>query len=334
MTANYSFRHLLRLSDDHGLFEHAEFGAARTEHGYCVDDVARGLVAIARERQPLPELKVQAHIYLRFLVAAQTRDGRSRNRMNAAGRWTDQPGLEDCWGRSLWALGSAAARMPALQDAALAAFNRGAKRRSPELHAMCFAGLGAAEVLAVDATNTMARQLLRSAAKAIAIPGNNTQWPWPETRLRYANAAIPQVLLLAGQLLDESRWLQAGLSMLRWLVDIETRDGHISVTPVGGWALGEPRPGFDQQPIEVATLADACRTAFDITNDVRWLHTIEACAAWFDGDNDVRIPMTDDAHSVGFDGLHAAGRNQNRGAESTLAMLSTFQQLQRIPVAS
>lgn len=334
MSGTYSFDHLLHMSDSQGLFEHAQFDSPAREHGYCVDDVARGLIVISREHDATPELQDLAATYLRFITAAQASDGTMRNRMNAEGQWTDRPSVDDAWGRGLWGLGSAAARIPALAAPALAAFELSAQRRSPFLHAMCFAGLGAAEVLATYPEHIGARNLLRSAAKVIAVPGNNTGWPWPEPRLRYANAVIPQVLVHAGHLLDEPRWLAAGVEMLNWLVETETVDGHVSVTPAGGWEPGEPRPGFDQQPIEVAALADACRTAFDVTNQLRWLHVIELCANWFNGDNDTLTPMTDDAHSLGFDGLERNGRNANCGAESTLAMLTTFQQLDRILVAS
>ena len=42
---------------------------------------------------------------------------------------------------------------------------------------------------------------------------------------------------------------------------LETLGDHLSVTPVAGWGPGEPRPGFDQQPIEAAAIADACARA-------------------------------------------------------------------------
>ncbi|WP_306469746.1 hypothetical protein [Actinoplanes sp. DH11] len=35
-----TFAHLVRLTDDTGLFEHARHATARREHGYCTDDVA------------------------------------------------------------------------------------------------------------------------------------------------------------------------------------------------------------------------------------------------------------------------------------------------------
>ena len=35
--------------------------------------------------------------------------GACRNRMDASGQWLDEPSLDDCWGRCLWGLGTAAA---------------------------------------------------------------------------------------------------------------------------------------------------------------------------------------------------------------------------------
>ena len=93
--------------------------------------------------------------------------------------------------------------------------------------------------------------------------------------------------------------------MLGWLLDLETRDGHLSVTPVGGWALGERRPGFDQQPIEVAALADACARAFRLTGDARWAQGVERAVGWFLGDNDAGTPLYDPSTGGGYDGLHA-----------------------------
>jgi hypothetical protein len=40
--------------------------------------------------------------------------------------------------------------------------------------------------------------------------------------------------------------------------------------------------------------------------------------------------MIDENTGAGFDGLQRDGRNENRGAESTLAALSTHQQARRL----
>ena len=326
------FAHLSRMTDEVGLFEHALHAEPRVEHGYCVDDVARGLVVTAREPDPGAETVRLSHIYLRFVVDAQARDGRFHNRRNVDGRWTDEPTLEDCWGRAMWGLGTAVSRTPDLADTALAAFDRSVRHRTPWTRAMAFAAMGAAEVLTVLPDHRAARSLLRGAALQIGTLRGSGRWTWPEPRLRYANAVLAETMMAAGTCLDERAWVDEGLGMLRWLVRVESPGEHLSVTPVGGWVPGDARPGFDQQPIEVAALADACARALAITGDGDWARTIELCAVWFEGANDAGIPMMDPIDGAGYDGLHADGRNDNRGAESTLAALATMQQLALLPV--
>ncbi|MBF9131259.1 glycosyltransferase, partial [Plantactinospora sp. S1510] len=65
-----SFTHLARLTDDTGLFEHARHAIARREHGYCTDDVARGLVVTCREPDPSSRVLRLAECYLTFLTHA------------------------------------------------------------------------------------------------------------------------------------------------------------------------------------------------------------------------------------------------------------------------
>lgn len=328
-TPRVPFEHLVRMSDQVGLFEHAKLTEPRIEEGYCVDDVARGLLVIVREPDPTEQLLELAGTYLRFLHNAQAADGRLRNRRDEAGRWTDEASLRDCWGRALWGLGSVVARCPSLAGPAADCFDRGAVHRSPWSRSMAFAALGAAEVLRVRPDHVDARALLADAATLIGTPAADPLWRWPEPRLQYANAALAETLLAAGSMLGLADATSAGLTMLGWLLEVETSGDHLSVTPVGGWARTEPRPGFDQQPIEVAALADACARAFEITGDPRWSDAVLRCAAWFSGENDSGTALFDPVSGGGCDGLERDGRNENQGAESTLAMIATRQHARR-----
>jgi hypothetical protein len=326
-----SFDHLFRLSDSVGIFEHAKGTEPRIEHGYCVDDVARGLLVVAREPAPTADLHRLARTYLSFVINAQTSDGRFHNRRGPGPMWTDDPGLGDCWGRALWGLGTTVARVPELTEPALAAFDRSSTRRSSSVRATAFAALGAAEVLRVRPDHRRAQSMLCNAVKVIGRPGGDPFWQWPEIRLYYANAVLPETLLAAGSLLGDRRALGDGLTMLGWLLEVETNGAHLSVTPAAGWARGEPRPGFDQQPIEVAAIADACARAFALTGDERWREGVTRAADWFLGANDTDVALYDPVSGGGCDGLERHGRNDNQGAESTLAMISTFQQARSDP---
>jgi len=322
-----SFAHLARLTDDTGLFEHARHAIARRQHGYCTDDVARGLVVTSREPDPPTTVLRLAECYLAFLTHAQDLTGAFHNRLAHSRRWTDEPGLGDWWGRALWGLGTAAARGPApwIRDEATVAFTLGATKRSPAPRAMAFAGLGAAEVLRGQPGNTTAAALLADAATAVGIPGETPEWRWPQQRLTYANAALAEVVIAAGNLGADDRLLADGLRMLTWLRDIQTTDGRLSVVPASGWQRDVPRGRHDQQPIEVAALADACVTAASVTGEPSWDVGVRQATAWFLGDNDARVPMWDAATGGGYDGLTPHGPNLNQGAESTLALISTLQ---------
>ncbi|WP_378733878.1 glycosyltransferase [Nocardia brasiliensis] len=333
-TITISYAHLLRLSDDCGIFEHAKFTTPRLENGYCVDDVARALVVVVREPEPTEELDALVRVYLRFILEACTEDGRCHNRRGADRSWQDEPSVEDHWGRALWALGTVVACRPELAEQALTQFTLGAKQRSQFPRAMAFAALGASEVLRSDPGNLTAQALLADAAALIGPPTRRLDWRWPEPRLHYANAVLAEALLAAGAALPgQGRTHADGLAMLRWLLEMETAGDHLSVTPVDGWTTGEKRPGFDQQPIEVATLADACARAYDDTKDHHWKDAVLLCEAWFRGSNDVSTPLIDPVSGGCCDGLEPTGRNENQGAESTLALISTMQQARRLQQA-
>ena len=76
--------------------------------------------------------------------------------------------------------------------------------------------------------------------------------------MSYANAVIPEVLIAGGHLLGRPAVLEHGLDLLDWLLARETTGDHLSPTPVGGAGPDDHGPAFDQQPIEVAAIADAC----------------------------------------------------------------------------
>ena len=327
MTERPRFDHLVALTDRFGTFEHAEHATPRREHGYCVDDVARVLVVAAREPSPNASVRSLAQGSLGFVGDAMGPHGECHNRRAADGTWSSESSTEDCWGRSLWGLGTAAASQQfAIAGRALELFERGAEQRSQYPRAMAFAVLGAAAVLSVHPTNPAALSLMRDAADTMFEASDDPTWPWPEPRLYYANALLPDAMIAAGVALERPELVSRGLGLLAWLLARETRDGHLSVTPAAGSGPGDLGPGFDQQPIEVATMADACARALSVDDSPKWLDGIRMANAWFDADNDANVIMWDPVTGGGFDGLHAEVANQNQGAESTLALVSTRQQ--------
>ncbi len=327
-----NFAHLLSLSGPHGTYEHAEHDRARVEHGYCVDDVARVLLVSSREREPSPELRQLERSSLTFLRDAQSPDGRMTNRRSATGEWLGRATNEDCWGRALWALGTVVARSgdDDLVVDARQLFERSATVASHWPRAMAFATLGAAEVLHVEPTNEGALSLVAAAASLLDRPERSDTWRWSEDRLTYANAVLPEAMMIAGDILGTDRLVDVALRQLKWLLDLSTMEGHLSVTPAEGRRPDVPAPRFDQQPIEVAAMAESCLRAHELTGDASWITGHELCVRWFLGENDLGAPMFPPETGGGYDGLTAFGPNLNQGAESTVALLTTLQQARQL----
>lgn len=323
---NYS--HLLALTTRDGLYEHCAGQTPLPEHGYCVDDVARALIVIARDPTPPKEVGDLADVYLDFLEAAQRPDGTIVNRQGVDGSWNGDPALGDHWGRALWAWGTVVGRARELDhiEKAVTAFRLSSDQRSPHLRSMAHAALGAIEYLRRFPYNASSMDLLAD-TRDLALSRVHPGMPWPEEKLTYANAIIPHAVIAAGLLLDEIDTLDQGLDMLEWLLRIQRREDHISPIGNGGWRPGDPLPSFDQQPLEVAHLVDACLYAFDATSDSLWLDAARQASLWFYGLNDVGVWMHDPRTGAGFDGLTPDGHNPNCGAESTLAYLSTIGQM-------
>ena len=320
------FDHVRRMTDDRGMWEHARYTTPATEHGYCTDDNARALILVCREPNRSDDLVDLAGTYIAFIRDAQLRSGGFHNRRDRDGSWTDGLGSGDSQGRAIWAVGTAANRGPAawIRWEGLEIFERHAGFEFTALRATAFAMLGAAEIIEASGDHEPALRLLAQGSETIQ-PKADAEWPWPEERLAYDNARIAEALLAAGKGLSDDRLVDEGLRLLEWLVATETREGHFSFAPVGGWGLGEPRPGFDQQPVEAAAMADACARAWSMTGEDTWRERVELAVRWFMGLNDTGTPLYDPRSGGGRDGLTQDGTNQNQGAESTLAALSALQ---------
>lgn len=330
MTPEPSLRHLRRMTDDTSLFEHAIGALPNRSLGYCTDDAGRALAVAVRSEEP--DAERLAERWLEFLVQAYEGGGRFRLRMGFDRRWTDDPGSDDACGRAIFGLGVAAASSPwsHLRREARRLFDLASVFRSPFPRATAHAVVGAADLFLSDPGCVFARSMVEDGLGSLPRGTADERWPWPEGRLAYGNALLPEALVAAGRAAGDADALDDGLRLLRWLVEAETRDGHLSLTPAAGRGPDDVGPAFDQQPIEAAALADACARAFDVTSDETWLEPLRLCVRWFEGSNDVGVPMFDPQTGGAHDGLKRGGVNENQGAESTIALVSTLQHARRL----
>jgi hypothetical protein len=154
-------------------------------------------------------------------------------------------------------------------------------------------------------------------------------WPWFEESLSYANARLPQALILAGQWAGNARASEIGLKSLHWLVSIQKAPaGHFRpIGSMGFYTRGGRPASFDQQPIEAHGTVSACLEAFRATRDPAWHEHARTAFEWFLGRNDLGLPLYNPKTGGCCDGLHMDRVNENQGAESTLAYLIALSEM-------
>lgn len=324
------FAAIERLSDRVGILQHSRHSVPDPDHGYCLDDNARALILLHRRRDLPADLHDQwVTVFATFVAEAwNPRFRRFRNLMDYEGRWLEEVGSEDSWGRAVWSFGVTAreARSSRLRSWSAEWFGRTATHllgvRSPRAMAFCI--LGADAMLAAGCEERRASQTLeRFAVRLAACAGREARsgWIWFERVLAYDNCRLPEALLRAGLALDRPDFIRTGLETLYWIVGRQTAaEGYFR--PIGNECFGreycQPSP-WDQQPLEAQATIDACQAAFAATNDTHWLDVASRAYAWFHGHNDGGIAIGDPATGECYDGLTPAGANLNRGAESVLA---------------
>jgi hypothetical protein len=336
--------HMLNMTDDTGMLQHAIYSVPNTSEGYTTDDNARALMVSntlneAAIYDTQGEYSKLSHRYLAFLwLAFRSDTGRFRNFLGYDRKWLEDVGSEDSHGRALWALGSVLghSRDAGLRGAAgrlfEAAVPAALKFSSPRAWAFSILGMQAyLDWFPGDRTiqgerNSLANRLLDAYERS-----HTATWHWFEKSLAYSNARLSQALILAGWRSGNKRMIAAGIESLEWIVAAQHRADMEIFVPIGTngfFSEGHEKARFDQQPVEACATISACLETYKLTRDIRWLEEAQRVFRWFLGDNDLRVPLYDATTGGCRDGLHPDRVNENQGAESTLSFLMALLEMQ------
>ena len=325
--------HLDELTGRFGIYQHARGHLPNPGQGYCSDDVARAAIVDVLHGRELGAGAVADSLgtSVEFLAeAALTRTGRVRNFRDDDGNWLEREGSADAHARTIQALGIVSAEWA--DDAiawsatdtldAILPVSLGLDGLRPWAHVI----LGCIAAQAGPRPPGSARIVLEELAGRLfaAFERTTDAWPWPEDAVTYENAILAQAMIEAGDRLGYPAMVERGLASLAWLLDRQVAEaGHLELIGNRGWwpADGEPAQ-FDQQPIDAASIVEACAAAWRVTGVGAWLVEMERAYSWFCGANTVGIALADPDIGACGDGLTAVGVNANEGAESTLAWLT------------
>lgn len=337
-----NLRHVRRLTDDTGIFQHAIHDVPLRSEGYCTDDNARALllaVRSARATGPAP-LEDLAHRYLGFLHHAYNeKNGRFRNFMGYDRQWLDDGGSEDSHGRAIWALGAASHQAPTAGERRLATqlfvggLNIVEEFTSPR--AWAFSLLGLHEFLNQFEGEANARRLQESLTHKLFHSFQRyakPEWRWFENSLSYDNARLAEALLISGSMMRNALAIDTALEAMEWLMDQQTGSdgGFLPIGSNGFYRRTGLRAFFDQQPVEAWAMIDACWAAYEATGLKKWCDGATRVFGWFLGENSLGQSLYSLDTGGCFDGLHPDRVNQNQGAESTLSYQLARQRMDAI----
>ena len=326
--------HLIRMTDDTGVLQHAAHSVPDRRFGYCVDDNARALIVTLLARRANGDARGTEKLittYLSYLHHAQGEDGQFQNFMDFRRNLDHAPGSEDCVGRALWALGLAVALAPDEGHRLLA---RAMFHKAMTLP-LAFGPRGCAlGILALDAylqhepDHGLAKATLDSLGATLIRRFEqeaDDEWRWFEPELTYENALLPLALFRFSMRTGDPRALRVARDSLSFLERTCFSNGHLQLIGNAGWqARGAERMVADEQPVDASAFVLAFRAAHEATGDRRYLARMRESFDWFLGANRLGVSLYDDSTAGCQDGLGVLEVNRNQGAESVVSFLAAL----------
>ena len=267
--------------------------------------------------------------YLSFLHYAQTPSGHFHNFMSYDQMWLDNQSSEDCFGRVLWACGYALKGdlHPNIKKVAKQLFDNAARwiNVNQTIRGRAYMGTGCYFYLQAYPDAQIIRQGLITCAESLVEyleKNEKPDWCWFEDMLTYSNGIIPRMLFLAYMETGDKRYLDAAERSLDFLTSVCVKDGILYPIGCNGWYFrGSEKAIYDQQPVDPMAHTICYLTAFDATNNKKYLELAKISFDWFFGKNSVGEPLYDPTTGGCFDALAPEGPNFNQGAESTISCL-------------
>jgi glycosyltransferase involved in cell wall biosynthesis len=322
--------HLLRMTDDTGIIQHAAYSVPARRSGYCVDDNARALIVAVQADRIRGGADARALVtrYLSYLHGSQHPDGSFRNFMSYERALESAPASDDCIGRAIWALGVTAALAAndgcrQLARDMLARALRHSRNLGPRGTALT--ALGLVNLLAAEPGKIEERRVLDDlVAKLCDFYRANASddWRWFESTLTYDNAILPLALFAAYSVTRDKATLRIARESLEFLEEVCFDGGQLQLVGNTGWhRSGGEKARADEQAIDATALVLAFSCAYSVAEDAHYLRRMREAFAWFLGANRLGMPLYDFSTGGCRDGIGVGHVNQNQGAESTVCFL-------------
>ncbi|HEY5570459.1 MAG TPA: glycosyltransferase [Bacteroidales bacterium] len=340
-----NLNHMKAMTTEVGIIQFSKINQPDIKSGYTLDDNARALVATCMylkstgDKNCIKDIKT----YLDFILYCQQPDGDFLNYVDKDKNFTLQNhkvNLDDSNGRAIWALGfliSLKLNLPKeFVVAADAGFQKSLTHMSTiySTRAMSFAIKGIyyyhktfKSRKNVDLLKTFANRLV-----LMYTHESSPKWEWFEGYLTYANSVLPEAMLYAWLMTNESIYKDIAQTSFDFLLSRTFNGNGIEVISNRSWLIkGGEASRFGEQPIDVAYTIKTLSKFYNTFHEDEYLQKMKIAFNWFLGHNRSKQIVYNPCTGGCYDGLEETHVNLNQGAESTISYLMARLTIERYP---
>ena len=327
--------HLKLMTNNTGIIQFSKVNQPDLSTGYTLDDNARALVVSCMYLHLTGDNKMLYYIqkYLSFIKLCQKPDGNFLNYVDKDNHFTDQNktvNLDDSNGRAIWALGYLISLIDVLPTKVILEADRIMEKsmsclsaiHSPRAMAFAVKGLYYYHRTMKSPENMLLIKTFANRLAEMYEHESGEGWEWFEGYLTYANSAIPEAMLYAWLLTNETLYKDIAIKSFIFLLAHTFNENGIEVISNKEWLKkGDEAGHFGEQPIDVAYTIMTLSKFYDVFADEDYRQKMETAFNWFLGENRLQQIVYNPCTGGCYDGLEETNVNLNQGAESTVSYL-------------
>lgn len=330
-----NLNHLKEMTTDVGMIQFSKINQPDINSGYTLDDNARALISLCmyfkstNDSDVIPDI----HKYLQFIKFCQQPNGNFLNYVDKESKFTNQNkevNLDDSNGRAIWALGylislnkllpvEIIAQAKGIFEKSLLHIKEIKSTRSMAfiIKGIYFSQKGIVNPNYLDLTKILANRLVQMYKHESSV-----RWEWFEGYLTYANSILPEAMLYAWLMTDESTYKDIARTSFNFLLSQTFNENGIEVISNRSWLQkGQEAGQFGEQPIDVAYTIMTLSKFYDVFLDEEYRLKMLIAFNWFLGNNRLHQIIYNPCTGGCYDGMEETHVNLNQGAESTVSYL-------------
>jgi glycosyltransferase involved in cell wall biosynthesis len=330
-----NLNHLKQMTTKTGIIQFSKMNQPDINSGYTLDDNARALVVSCMyfKLNVDENILFDIHKYLNFIKFCQQPSGNFLNYVDQDLNFTDQNNLvnlDDSNGRAIWALGYLISMKKDLPDEiitkAKTIFDKSLVMISTvhSTRAMAFTikGLYYYHSAIENSENIYLLKTLANRLVQMYKHESELDWEWFEDYLTYANSILPEAMLYAWLLTNNSAYKEIAVESFDFLLNQTFNINGIEVISNKKWLKkGDKAEPYGEQPIDVAYTIMTLSKFYNTLHFENYRTKMEIAFNWFLGKNRLQQIVYNPCTGGCYDGLEENNINLNQGAESTISYL-------------